>query len=637
MNIVTLDFESYWSVTHSLTKMPPTEYVMHPDTEIISCAIKINDGQTNVYFGEANVRMALNDIDWTQAICVGHNMSGFDSMIVRWRFGIQPRMWACTAAMARPYHAKTCGVSLAALVKEYGLGEKDNTILLNTKGKHLCDFTQEELDAMAVYNAMDTDQCYALFKNFSKRIGAREMLQIHLLVEKLVNPQFVLDFGMLESTLEEVQEMKRRALLNVADMLGREWQDDSEEAMLEVLKGDIASAPKFAAMLEAIGCEVPLKPSPKKEGVMIPALAKNDEGMLALLESDDLTVATLAGARLGVKSTLLETRIQKFIRAGRACGGKLPVPIRYCGADTTGRDSGEQYNMLNLPRIGQIPRPSDALRMSLCAPKGYKVCVADLSGIELRVNHFLWKVPYSTRMWQEKADADLYRMAAVKLYGCAPDEVSKDQRQLEKVKALGLGFGAGGKTFRGVAKTMGNVVLTDEQAQHAVVEWRREHPEIQNGWYRCQDMLRAIKEGKEIAIDPWGLTHTCKEGIVLPSGRIIRYPDLRMEVNKNDGKQQWVYAHGRHKAYIYGGKMVENIVQALARDVMVEADARFYIETGITSCLRVYDEIVFIEKEQTAVEKLEYLQCIFRTPPVWWPDLVTWSEGDVADRYGEAK
>jgi len=88
----------------------------------------------------------------------------------------------------------------------------------------------------------------------------------------------------------------------------------------------------------------------------------------------------------------------------------------------------------------------------LIAPKGYKVVVADLSGIELRVNHFLWKVPSSMEMFAaDPENADLYKDFASKLYDVPTGEVTKEQRQVGKVAHLGLGFGAGYKTFQKVA------------------------------------------------------------------------------------------------------------------------------------------------------------------------------------------
>jgi DNA polymerase I-like protein with 3'-5' exonuclease and polymerase domains len=154
----------------------------------------------------------------------------------------------------------------------------------------------------------------------------------------------------------------------------------------------------------------------------------------------DLCLLRYAVARLGVKSTLLESRIEAFLDAADAVGGKLPVPIKYYGADTTGRDSGWAYNPQNLPRVSG--KPSDALRNCLTAGNGKKVVVADLSGIELRVNHFLWKVPSSMALYQADPEkADLYKDFAAALYGIDKSEVSKSQRQVGKVAHLGLGFG----------------------------------------------------------------------------------------------------------------------------------------------------------------------------------------------------
>jgi DNA polymerase len=671
MKVVTLDFETFWSKTHSLSKMPPTVYVMHPETEIISCSIKVNAEPTAVYFGEDAIAAALAKIDWSDVLCIGHNMSGFDAMIVAWRFKIRPKMWGCTMAMARPIYAKTVGLGLAPQVEHHGLGEKNNAILLSTQGKHLVDFTKGEIADMAKYNRADTDQCYGLFKKLAPQTKPSEMMQIHMLIEKLVNPQFEIDFAMLEVTLEQVRAENRKQVLQLAEMLGLKAEAlpvyrqkvqllgnevkgtkldvqpvvelesmAQEDRIIEAVRKVLASAPQFAKLLGYLGADVPMKPSPKKPDTWIPALSKSDEGFQALLEHYNPLVVAAAECRLAVKSTLLETRIQAFMAAATACGGKLPVPVRYCGADTTGRDSGEQYNMLNLPRINpDDPKLSDALRMSLCAPKGYVVIVADLSGIELRVNHFLWKVPYSTKLYTERPDADLYRAAGAIFYGCTEDEITKMQRQMEKVKALGLGFGAGPPTFQKVAKLMsgGKVILSDQESIEAVYGWRDQHKEIVTGWRTCHERLNNILYGQEVGIDPCGLTHTSKEGIILPSSRIIRYPDLRKEVDERTGKTEWKYGRGRHTARIYAGKIDENIVQALARDVMAEADLQFYKDTGFISCLRVYDELVYIVPERDAVELLAHLQHLLRTPPKWWPELVTWSEGDIAPRYGEAK
>lgn len=295
-------------------------------------------------------------------------------------------------------------------------------------------------------------------------------------------------------------------------------------------------------------------------------------------------------------------------------------------------NSGWHYNPLNLPRVNpKKPRITDALRMSLVAPPGYKVVVADLSGIELRVNHFLWQVPYSTKLWQGDANADLYRASyAIKL-GVPPDQITDEQRQASKVENLALGFGMGWRKYIDTARIMGGLELTPEQAEADVSDWRYRHPEIVNGWRTAQTALSWIYEGMERPVDPGGLVWTCAEGLRLPSGRLIRYPHLRREGD------EWVYGEGRHKARVYGPKSVENQVQALARDVVYDVAYDVYCMTGRYPALEVYDELVYVVPEDEAEEHLRIVQERMRQPPEWFPALVTWSDGDIGDRYGECK
>jgi len=638
MKLITYDFETYWSQTHSLTKMSPMAYVMHPDTEIISVALKINDGPTRVVFGEDKIKKLFAMIDWSDAIAVAHNNSEFDAMIAAWRLGVNPKMWACTMAMARPVYAKTIGCSLKAVGAELcpELGAKGSLESTNTKGKHLKDFTPDEIKAMEVYNVQDTELCYGIFRKLAGVTTAAEMRLVDMTIRMLTEPKFVLDKPLLEQTLTAEREAKELMLLDVATMVGayRSGMTDSEAAT--AASKVLASAPKFAALLKDLNVDCPMKPSPSdpESGKMVPALAKTDEDFLALREHDNPLVAMAAQARLGVKSTLLETRIEKFLEVAANCGGKLPAPLRYYGADTTGRWSGWAYNPQNLPRVSG--KASDALRKSLQAPRGYRVVVADLSGIELRVNMFLWQVPYAMKLFQSSPDkADLYKyFAANDLYHIEESVVTKSQRQIGKISHLGLGFGAGALTFQKVAKIMGGVVMDGNESTKTVNAYRAAHPEIVQGWRTSHEALSHINID-EFAIDPWRMCYTAADGIKTPCG-MIRYPHLRVE--KNDkGKDEWVYGEGRHKARIYAGKVVENIVQHLARGVIAANAMSVKQEGGYSPSLMVHDELVYVVHKDEADDVLALVQKHMRTPPTWWPELVTWSEGDVGQTYGDAK
>ncbi len=642
-----LDFETFWSQEHSLSKMLPIEYVMHPETEIQFCSIKVNDEPVTCSFGESNIKRALDKIDWSKSLAVAHNMSGFDSMLLAWRLKIRPRMWGCTLAMARPRHALTTGLGLGKLLTHFNLGVKNNIWLQRTKGKKLHEMTREEIRGMTEYCSEDTGEGAKLFHKLRPDINNREMWIIDANIRMLIDPQFVIDRPLLEAALVREQAKKRKTLLRLADALqvNPVLADDDR---FEHVRALLSSAPKFSSFLASRDIETPMKPSPKDENKMIPALAKSDPAFMELTESDDELVSMAALARLDIKSTLLETRIGHFLNAGRWTNEHLPIPAKYYGAHT-GRDSGDWYNALNMPRIGWgndnkiIPKLTNALRLSPRAPKG-KVCiVADLSGIELRINHTLWKVKYSTEMWKKNPVADLYKSTAAFYYKVDEAEVTKQQRQFGKIQQLGCGFQVGGKKFKVVARTMGGLILTEEEAEAGVYSWRNMTPEISaketGGWARCQTALTHIANGQEYQVDPWGLTYTSHLGIHLACDRdrLIYYPELRAVLNEDSGYVEWKYGKGRNTKYIYGGKTDENIVQALGRTILMDNELEFFRLTGLRPALRVYDELCYVVDENKADELLALLLKIMRTPPKWWPELVVWSEGDAAPAYGLAK
>jgi DNA polymerase len=640
--------------------MNPIAYVMHPDTELISVAIKIGNGATDVIFGEANIKAHLASIDWSDKYVIGHNMSGFDAMILAWRCGVKPRLWGCTLAMARPTaEYLTVGGSLGALVVAFGIGKKDSSALINTKGKHLCDFTVGEVNDMRVYNASDTNNCAELFSRLVPYTQHQELRLIDLTVRMLVDPKFDTDRALLTTSLVGLKARQREALLRVAHELGllqaagldhivghpneKELTEVTNQltggidAIAEEVRKELASSQKFAALLERHGVEPPKKIS-KTTGRPTFAFSRTDPEYVALQDHPNPVVAVAAATRLQVKSTILESRIRSFLEVSNVLHGKMPIAKNYYAAHT-GRWGGSMgLNQENLPRIPRDPQdniidiPSNALRMCLRAPAGYKVAVADLSGIELRVNHFLWKVPYSTALWTADPEADLYRASGAIEYGCDPSAITKPQRQLEKVKNLGLGFGAGAKTFKGVARLMGGIDLSEDQSEHAVSSWRGKHPEIVQGWKKCHSALTAIHHGAHMFIDPCGLCYTSREGIHTPVG-MIRYPGLHQEMV--DGRGEWWYGSGRSRTRIYAGKVTENIVQHLARYILGQAMLR--IDKRIRVRHTVHDEIITLPREHQAQLALDFMQDEMRKSPAWWPELVVHSEGDIADTYGEAK
>ena len=641
MEVLAIDYESFWSADYTLSKMTPLEYVMDPRWECQSLTVTHEDERSTTAIGHAEIQRLTASYDWRKYMVIGHNLSVFDAYVAALRYAINPRMWGCTLAMARPWFGRTVGLSLKALCKHLGLGVKDDRILHATKGRRLADFTPEEVQSMRIYNCDDSILCMRLFKVLKQYFTPQELWHIDCLIRMRTEPAFELDEMTLNEALVAEEARQRGALDALSDMLG--FTGDTVEQRVEQVRMHMASAPKFAQLLTDLNVPVPMKASPTNPDRLIPALAKTDVEFIALQEHDNPVVAEAARMRLDVKSTLTQTRIQAFQRAGQLTNGFLPIPLRYCGAMTTGRDSGEEYNALNLPRIDhKLPKPSDALRNSMCAPAGKIIVVADFSSIELRINHYLWQVRRTMRLFNEKPDADLYTANAQEQLGRM--EITKQERQIEKAKQLGLGFGAGPYTFKRVARTMG-VHLSDSDAQDYVTHWRADHTEIAGkggGWSLCAQAIENMANRVQpYWLDPWGLVEVTPDGFSLPSGRMILYPDLRMEPDGewDDGrpKTSWFYGHGRNKRRIYGPKSDENIVQAIARDIMGDACIAVWKETKFRPALRVYDELVFVVPESEGPALLQVCHKHMRKSPVWWPELVLWSEGSMDVVYGAAK
>lgn len=641
MKFITLDAETFWTRTHSLSKMSPFAYSLHPDTEIISLAYQEGDGEPKILFGEAKIQAWADIQDWSDTALVTHNGIGFDYLITTWRLGIHPKLFCDTLAMARPHYAKTVGLSLKALSDYYKIGHKNQAILTQTQGKHLKDFTRQELVSMALYNQDDVRMTWELFKHLLKITPRNELALIDMTARMTLYPKFQVDTNLLTTTLEQEQANKGKALIDLAEQLDVCGLD--EEDVQDKVRKLLMSSEKFSQILRERGVEPPTKISPNT-GKEIPALAKTDQEFLALQEHEDEVVASAATARLGAKSTILETRIKTFLEVASLCDNKMPVPLAYYGATNTGRWSAGvgSTNLQNLPRVDpKKPKLSDALRMSLCAPPGHKVVVVDLSSIELRVNHILWGEPTSTKLFQEDPEhADLYKDFASKLYNVPVDQVTTTMRQVGKVAHLGLGYVAGATTFQRVAKTLGGVVLSQEEAYKIVNTWREAHPYIVSAWHKCDTHLLTMSQGKEIILDPHGLCVTTHNGVVLNNGMgEIRYPNLRREMDKETNRTSWVYGDGRHKTIVRGAKVVENLVQALSRyvlsDVMLAyAATPLGAKYPITHI--VHDEIVVVVPDEDAEEVLTLINALMRTPPQWFPSLATWSEGKIADRYGLA-
>lgn len=416
MNIITLDYETYYDAHYSLTKMTTEEYIRSDRFEVIGVGVKINDQPSEWFSGtHEEVKGFLDSFNLHEHLVLAHNAI-FDAAITTWHFDIRPRGWLDTLSMARALHTVEVGGSLAALVQHYGLGEK-GTEVVAALGKHRDDFTTTDLAAYGGYCKNDCDITYKLFNTLNASFPAKELRLIDLTIRMFAEPVLRLDVNLLQNHLASVKVRK-------ADLLRGAASD------IDVLM----SNEKLAQLLTLLGATPPRKISPTT-GKEAWAFAKNDEEFKALLEHDSLDVQAVVAARLGVKSTLEETRTERMIGIGFR--GAMPVPLRYYAAHTGRWGGDDKMNLQNLPRKSPL---KDAIR----APMGFKIVDSDSSQIEART--LAWLAGQNDLVSAFDRGEDVYKKMASAIYGKAEADITASERFVGKTTILGC-IGAGSQVL----------------------------------------------------------------------------------------------------------------------------------------------------------------------------------------------
>jgi DNA polymerase len=313
--------------------------------------------------------------------------------------------------------------------------------------------------------------------------------------------------------------------------------------------------------------------------------------------------------------------------------------LNYYGAHTGRFSGGDKMNLQNLPRGG-------TLRRALCAPKGKVLIACDSAQIEARM--VAWLAGQDSLLHSFREGRDVYCEFASEVYGRKITKADKLERHVGKTAVLGLGYGMGMFKFRDtLALGAGGikVTLTEDEANRIVKTYRTKYPMIQALWDRCGWALGQMTAGREGDIKP-GVVTFGHEHIRLPNGMWLQYPLLRRgdEGFKFVSDSRAMLSAVKAKVtgepfdgwtYIYGGKVTENIVQALARivvcDQMVEIGQRYKV------VLQVHDEVVIMVDEAEAEEAKAFVEDVMRKPPVWAPDLPVNCEANVGANYGECK
>lgn len=625
MKIVTWDAETYYDREYSLTKITTEEYVRSPLFEMIGFAIKIDDGPTE-WVPQPQCEDFIKNFDWSDAMVLCQN-TAFDGAILNWRYGVKPAAWADTLGMSRAMFPHEKSHSLDAQTKRLGIGVKGDEVH-NAIGKRYKDFTPEELARYAQYCELDVFLTYQLFLTYMSRgFPKGELKLIDLTLRMFIEPVLELDKPLLEQHYQDVVDRKEKLLYDVRGMLSAESEGEKDAwgTTPEDLKKLLMSNEKFATLLRSVGVEPPTKVSPKT-GKTAWAFAKTDEAFKALEEHPDERVQALVAARLGNKTTLEETRTQRFI--GMADRGKFPVPLRYYGAHS-GRWSGQDsVNLQNLPSRGAN---AGKIKKAIKAPPGYVVIDCDSAQIEART--LAWLAGQDDLVQAFKDKQDVYKLMASKIYGIPVESVDKTQRQVGKTVVLGAGYGVGHKKLQTFLKTQAGVEVTLEEAKRIIDTYRSSAYKIADLWAKAGRGLTALMLGQEMTIDDVGIIKVVPDnGITLPNGLHIQYPNLRVHTD-DKGNRELIYDSKGQPVRIYGGKVVENVCQAVARQIVAEQMLR--VSKRYRVVLTVHDAVAIIAPESEAKEAQAYLEECMSWNPKWATGLPLSCESGMGASYGD--
>ena len=625
--VITIDWETFYSQSFSLRskELNTSEYIRSPEFKAHCCTIKIGEGKTKC-FPASKLKAEFAKIDWSKYDLLAHNTC-FDAAILLWHYGHKPRRYFDTLSMTRGLHAEMTRAGLDAIARYYGIGAKHATYLTPTKG--LRDLTPALYATLAEGCVIDTDLCFEIFKKQIEVYPEDEIVLIDMTVRMFVEPILHVDVARAERALEYEMNNRLRAI-----------------ALSRVSEKTLNSSPQFAQALRDVDCEPPMKWS-EKQGCMTTAFAMTDLNFLELLDHEDLRVIRLVEGRLAAKSTIIETRAYRLIKAGKD-GRGLPVMLNYFGAKTGRWSGGGKMNLQNLNRQeynedgSPVPMTGE-LRKSIIAPPKHVVMVCDSAQIEART--LAWFAGQEDLLEQFRNKEDVYSLFASEVYGVKVTKKDKEMRFVGKVSILGLGYGMGAVKYRMTLArgSMGPPVHIDASfAKKTVNTYRKKNHMIPKAWKEAEQVLLAMTRGES---GSWNCLEYDPETIWLPNGMGLHYPELRVVHDSETGRMSgFEYKANGCPKKIYSALGIENICQALARVIvgvqMIETQKYFdTLKLRKGEIARIasmsHDEIISVVPERLAEKIMEQQVNIMRVPPAWCADLPLDAESGYAHEYSK--
>lgn len=647
MRIITIDFETYWNSKdkYSLSKMGPIEYIRDPRFEPICLGVRIDRGQTCVIRadGIAKVLAALNLQD-PDTWVVGHNLSGFDALILSEYYGVHPAHMCDTINLMHwlglsrimSCHHKGLTDLLGHGVKQAGTAVSD--------GKHAGDFTPEEWQFFVQYCADDVTQCS---ENFYSMIGtgkvkADALKLIDITAHMGTDAIFRIDAPALDHYVHELDDATARAHQALAEYLHFE----TPEAMLKAIR----SRTEFPRLLEQAGVSCPMKPSAANPEVMTPAISKADLEFVKLKDDPNPLVSLLVKTRLEQNSSIQRSRAVKLL----SLGGERPVPIplvayrAHTGRYAAGTES-DITDGLNFQNLSKRDPKQLVIRKAIKAPPGYKVIACDSSQIEARM--LAWEAGQWDLVDQFATGRDPYAEMAAKISGMDAQlihdaakqndhpqhDACKRYRNIGKTAILSAGYGVGAQKFSDTLLRQ-NIRLDDDdeihlrKAKQAHRVYRRASAAITTFWNVGNNAALTMALGTEPGLygsfgtggvfsygrDYLPCTNRLEAFIALPNGYRMWYPNLHLG---SDGRECHYdrLLHGKFvPTKLYGGAVAENVTQSLAFALLAWQACRIR-DAGVPLACNIHDAWIAVVPEVDAARAWEIMERCMRTVPDWLP------------------
>lgn len=615
---VVIDVESYYDparkdergIPYSLSHQTTENYIRHPWFELHGAAIKWSADTPARWYDERQLRWVLQNEDWSQTLLIHHHAQ-WDGYALAYHYGVHPRMYGCTLAMARMVLGNHIGVSLDSVRREFGLPPKTTPYNLFV-GKHWSEMDQRTQQLVGEGACDEAESIWKLFGMLLQRGFPRgELETIDILLRMFVDPMLVGDIEFFAKVWESEQGRKQQLF----EMLG-------------ITEADVQSADKFAALLRAQGVEPETKDGKNEK---IYAFAKNDPFMKELQESDDPIVANLAAARLGAKSTITQTRAETL--GWMSCRGPLTVYIRPYGAKTTRPAGGDSSNFLNMKKVDpDMPETEQVtLKQGIRAPEGFLLAPIDSSQIECRLLNYI--AGQHDVIEKFRNGEDPYLKVASQFYGYQVNKKDHPtQRQVGKVIELQAGYMSGGEKIRATLRTKAGIVITPEEGVRARDAYRATHPAVVGLWGQGGRMIARLAGGDPI---DWGPVHIRDHRMWFPNGACCIYDTLEYHRDDESGESYWRVRTRKGWEKLYSGKLVENLIQGLAW-VFVSGVMKQIHRMGYRILNPPYDELlVAIPKDGREQEHLERCKTEMRHAPAWLPGIPLDCEGELQERYAE--